>query len=186
MDHPRVVSRAEWRAARVRLLELEKSLTRARDALNRMRRELPAVRVAQRYEFTGPAGTATLLDLFGGRRQLIVQHVMFGPGWGRACAGCALQADALGHLAHLHARDTAFVAVSRAPYAELAAFRKRMGWTFPWYSSAGSTFNYDFGVSLDERLAGLGEGEGAVDHRLADNYGPGPRTFSDVACPVLA
>jgi predicted dithiol-disulfide oxidoreductase (DUF899 family) len=150
---PRVVDRAQWRTERVQLLELEKSLTRARDVLNRMRRELPAVRVAQPYEFTGPGGTSTLLDLFEGRRQLIVQHVMFGPGWRQACAGCAFQADSLGHLAHLHARDTTFAAVSRAPYPELAAFRKRMGWEFPWYSSAGSTFNYDFGVSLDERVA---------------------------------
>jgi predicted dithiol-disulfide oxidoreductase (DUF899 family) len=153
MDRPRVVDRAAWRTERLKLLDLEKSLTRARDVLNRMRRELPAVRVAQPYEFTGPAGPCTLLDLFAGRRQLVVQHIMFGPGWGRCCAGCAFQADSVGHLAHLHARDTTFAAVSRAPYPELAAFRQRMGWTFPWYSSAGSTFNYDFGVSLDERIA---------------------------------
>lgn len=153
MATPRIVDRAEWRAERVKLLELEKSLTRARDVLNRMRRELPAVRVAQSYEFTGPDGPRTLLDLFEGRRQLIVQHVMFGPGWGRACAGCAFQADSVGDLSHLHARDSTFAAVSRAPYDELARFRGRMGWTFPWYSSAGSTFNYDFGVSLDERIA---------------------------------
>lgn len=153
MGTPRVVDRETWLLARRALLELEKEETRWRDRINRARRALPATRVEQRYEFHGPEGTCSLADLFAGRRQLIVLHLMFGPGWGRSCSGCAFHADAIGNLAHLHARDTTLVAVSRAPYPELAAFAGRMGWTFPWYSSAGSTFNYDFGVSLDERVA---------------------------------
>jgi predicted dithiol-disulfide oxidoreductase (DUF899 family) len=153
MGTPQVVDPGTWLLARRALLELEKEETRWRDRINRARRALPAVRVEQPYEFQGPSGMRTLADLFEGRRQLIVLHLMFGPGWGRSCAGCAFHADSLGNLAHLHARDTTLVAVSRAPYAELVPFARRMGWTFPWYSSAGSTFNYDFGVSLDERIA---------------------------------
>ncbi len=153
MGTPEVVDRATWLAARTALLELEKEETRWRDRINRARRAMPAVRVDQPYEFRGPDGQRTLAELFEGRRQLIVLHLMFGPGWGRSCPGCAFHADAIGNLAHLHARDTTLVAVSRAPESELAAFARRMGWTFPWYSSAGSTFNYDFGVSLDERVA---------------------------------
>lgn len=153
MGTPKVVDRETWLLARRALLELEKEETRWRDRINRARRALPATRIERRYEFQGPEGTCSLADLFAGRRQLIVLHLMFGPGWGRSCSGCAFHADAIGNLAHLHARDTTLVAVSRAPYAELAAFAERMGWTFPWFSSAGSTFNYDFGVSLDERVA---------------------------------
>ncbi len=153
MGTPEVVDRDSWLQARRALLELEKAETRARDAVNRMRRQLPAVRVDQPYEFRGPDAVRTLGELFDGRRQLIVLHLMFAPGWGRSCSGCAFHADSIGNLAHLHARDTTLIAVSRAPYPELAGFAERMGWTFPWYSSAGSTFSYDFGVSLDERIA---------------------------------
>ncbi len=153
VDGPRVVSRNEWQNARMNLLAVEKELTRARDALNLARRTLPAVRVEADYRFTGPDGDASLLDLFDGRRQLIVVHMMFAPGWDAPCAGCAYQADSIGELAHLHARDTTLVAVSRAPQAKLAAFARRMGWTFPWFSSFGSSFNYDFHVSQDARIA---------------------------------
>ncbi|HUR75174.1 MAG TPA: DUF899 domain-containing protein [Sporichthya sp.] len=153
MELPAVVDRATWLQARRALLELEKEETRWRDRLSRARRALPTVRVEQPYEFDGPDGLRTLAELFDGRRQLIVLHLMFAPGWTRCCAGCAFHADAIGNLAHLHARDTTLAAVSRAPDPELAAFAARMGWTFPWYSAAGSTFNYDFGVSLDERVA---------------------------------
>jgi predicted dithiol-disulfide oxidoreductase (DUF899 family) len=153
MGTPKVVDGATWLAARRALLELEKEETRWRDRINRARRALPATRVEQAYEFQGPGGARSLAELFDGRRQLIVLHLMFGPGWRRPCCGCAFHADAIGDLAHLHARDTTLVAVSRAPYPELAAFAARMGWTFPWYSAGESTFNYDFGVSLDERIA---------------------------------
>ncbi|MGQ0846829.1 MAG: DUF899 domain-containing protein [Sporichthyaceae bacterium] len=141
---PRVVSPEQWLAARQELLEWEKDLTRARDVLNRMRRALPAKLVERFYAFTGPDGSASLADLFEGRSQLIVAHLMYAPEWDGACPGCSMMADSIGDLAHLHARDTSLVAVSRAPYPRLAAYRKRMGWTFPWFSCAGTTFNSDF------------------------------------------
>jgi predicted dithiol-disulfide oxidoreductase (DUF899 family) len=147
MSEPRVVPRAEWAAARARLLAVEEELTRARDALNLARRTLPAVRIEQDYRLVGPAGETTLPAVFEGRRQLVVVHLMYASGRAGLCPGCAFLADGIGELAHLHARDTTLVAVSAAPYAELAAFGRRMGWTFPWYSSAGGDFDADFGVS---------------------------------------
>jgi predicted dithiol-disulfide oxidoreductase (DUF899 family) len=141
---PRVVPTEQWLAARLELLEWEKDLTRARDVLNRMRRALPAKLVEAEYTFTGPDGPAGVADLFDGRTQLIVAHLMYAPDWSGACPGCSMMADSIGNLAHLHARDTSLVAVSRAPYPQLAAYRERMGWTFPWFSSAGTTFNRDF------------------------------------------
>lgn len=144
VEAPRVVSDEQWTAARLELLEWEKDLTRARDVLNRMRRALPAKRVEHAYRFTGRAGPADLVDLFEGRSQLIVAHLMYAPGWDGACPGCSMLADSIGDPAHLHARDTTLVAVSRAPYPMLAAYRERMGWAFPWYSCAGTTFNRDF------------------------------------------
>ena len=153
MNLPKIVSREEWREARVALLAEEKAHTRARDALSERRRQLPMVLVDKPYEFEGPAGRVGLADLFEGRGQLIVQHLMFAPGWEAPCSGCSYHADNVGQLAHLNARDTTFAAVSRAPLAELEAFRERIGWTFPWYSSFGSDFNYDFHVTLDESVA---------------------------------
>ena len=141
---PEVVSREEWRAARAGLLAEEKRLTRERDRVNAQRRRLPMVRIEEDYGFEGPDGQASLLDLFEGREQLVVHHFMFAPDWDAACASCSSAADVIGGLRQLHARRTTLVAVSRAPYPRLAAFRDRMGWTFPWYSSAGSTFNVDF------------------------------------------
>ena len=153
MDHPEVVSRDEWLAARKRLLAQEKSFTRQRDELNAARRRLPMVKIDQDYVFDGPAGPVRLLDLFEGRRQLIVYHFMFDPSWDEGCRSCSFVVDNIGHLSHLHARDTSLVLVSRAPLATLDAFKKRMGWTLPWYSSQGSRFNYDFHVSHDEAVA---------------------------------
>jgi len=155
MGLPQVVSREEWLAARTALLAREKELTRARDALNADRRRLPMVRVDKAYRFEGPAGTVSLLDLFEGRRQLIVRHFMFDPGWDDGCPSCTAGADEVsdGLLEHLHTRDTTFVVVSRAPSAKIEAYKARRGWTFPWYSSHGSDFNYDFGVSLDSSVA---------------------------------
>jgi predicted dithiol-disulfide oxidoreductase (DUF899 family) len=151
---PQVVSPAEWQVARDELLVKEKEATRARDALAAERRRLPMVRIDKEYVFEGPDGKATLLDLFEGRRQLIVYHFMFAPGvhgWPSAgCDGCSMFVDQIGHLAHLHARDTSFALVSRAPLANIEAYRRRMGWTVPWFSSAGSAFNADFGVTTDE------------------------------------
>lgn len=157
---PKVASRDEWLAARRELLAKEKELTRARDALNAERRRLPMVAITEEYAFEGPSGRATLLDLFEGRRQLIVYHFMFDPDdpppgksepWSEGCSGCSFMADNIPpHLEHLHARGTTLALVSRAPLAKIAPFRARMGWTVPWYSSFGSRFNYDFHVTLDE------------------------------------
>ncbi|MFL6072967.1 MAG: DUF899 domain-containing protein [Mycobacteriales bacterium] len=155
MSLPEIVSADEWLAARVALLAREKELTRQRDALNADRRRLPMVRIDKDYAFEGERGPARLADLFDGARQLIVQHVMFDPAWDEACSACTASLDevAPGLLDHLRSRQTAFAAVSRAPYPKLAGYRQRKGWTFPWYSSHGSDFNYDFHVSLDESVA---------------------------------
>jgi predicted dithiol-disulfide oxidoreductase (DUF899 family) len=147
MNLPPVVSPAEWQAARETLLAEEKEATRARDALAARRRRLPVVRIDKDYAFDGPDGEATLLDLFAGRTQLLLYHFMFGPNQDAGCDGCSMFVDQVGHLAHLHARDTSFALVSRAPFAKIAAYRKRMGWKIPWFSSFNSDFNVDFGVS---------------------------------------
>ena len=146
MNRPKIVSREEWLAARNALLGKEKDLTRARDALNAERRRLPMVRVEKEYVFEGPDGKATLPDLFEGRRQLVLYHFMFGPNQSEGCDGCSMVVDNMGHPAHLHPRDISRVLVSRAPLEKIAPFKKRMGWTIPWYSSNGSTFNPDFGL----------------------------------------
>jgi predicted dithiol-disulfide oxidoreductase (DUF899 family) len=146
MDLPPVVSPKEWQAAHESLLAEEKEATRARDALAARRRRLPRVLVDKDYVFEGPGGKAKLLDFFDGRRQLLLYHFMFGPNQDAGCDGCSMFTDQIGHLAHLHARDTSFALVSRAPIAKIEAYRKRMGWTIPWYSSFESDFNVDFGV----------------------------------------
>jgi predicted dithiol-disulfide oxidoreductase (DUF899 family) len=146
MNLPPVVSAAEWQAAHESLLAEEKEATRARDALAARRRRLPRVLVDKDYVFEGTGGTAKLLDFFDGRRQLLLYHFMFGPNQDAGCDGCSMFTDQIGHLAHLHARDTSFALVSRAPIAKIEAYRKRMGWTIPWYSSFESDFNVDFGV----------------------------------------
>jgi predicted dithiol-disulfide oxidoreductase (DUF899 family) len=152
MDLPEVVSVREWREARLDLLADEKALTRDRDRLSAKRRRLPMVEVEKPYEFSGPDGPESLLDLFKGRRQLIVVHFMFDPQWETGCASCSASADEVsdGLIAHLHARDTTLAHVSRAPLAKLESYRALKGWTFRWYSSFGTAFNYDFHVTLDE------------------------------------
>jgi predicted dithiol-disulfide oxidoreductase (DUF899 family) len=151
---PDIVSAAQWRKARAKLLVKEKKATRARDALAAERRRLPMALIDKCYEFQGPDGTKNLLDLFEGRHQLLLYHFMFAPGvrgWPKAgCAGCSMFADQVADLAHLHARDISFVMVSRAPLANLLAYEKRMGWTLPWFSSSGSDFNADFGLTTEE------------------------------------
>jgi predicted dithiol-disulfide oxidoreductase (DUF899 family) len=153
MNRPQVVSPDEWLAARRELLATEKEFTQARDALSSKRRELPMVAITKDYVFEGSAGQATLGDLFDGRRQLIVYHFMFDPSWDEGCNACSILVDNIGHLAHLHARDTSLVLVSRAPLSKLETHKARMGWTYPWYSSFGSDFNYDFHVTSDEAVA---------------------------------
>lgn len=148
---PKVVSRDEWLKARRAHLEAEKEFTRKRDELSRQRRELPWVRIEKNYVFDGPAGSRTLGDLFEGRRQLIVYHFMFDPTWDEGCRSCSFVADNVaGALVHLAARDTSFAAISRAPVAKIEPFKRRMGWNFPWLSSNGGDFNYDFHVTIDE------------------------------------
>jgi predicted dithiol-disulfide oxidoreductase (DUF899 family) len=151
---PRVVSRAEWQAAHDRLLAKEKAATHARDALAAERRRLPRLRIEKNYVFDGPHEQASLRDLFDGRRQLILYSFMFAPGvngWPDAgCPGCSLVVDNFGHPAHLHARDVSLALVSRAPIENIERYRKRMGWTLPWYSSANNDFNIDIGVTTDQ------------------------------------
>jgi predicted dithiol-disulfide oxidoreductase (DUF899 family) len=148
---PDVVSREEWRAARVALLEKEKELTRARDALAAERRRLPMVRVTEDYRFEGRDGTVSLRDLFQDKRQLVIGHFMFDPGWEDGCPSCSAGVDevAPGKFEHLAARDTRLVYVSLAPLEKLDRWQRIKGWDIPWYSSHGSEFNYDFGVTLD-------------------------------------
>ena len=154
MELPPVVSAAEWQKAHERQLVKEKAATHARDALAAERRRLPRILIDKGYEFDGPAGKASLLDLFDGRRQLIVYHFMFAPdveGWPEAgCPGCTMFVDNLGDLVQLRERDTSFALVSRAPLANIEAYKARKGWTAPWFSSAGSDFNRDLGFTTDE------------------------------------
>ncbi|QGN48336.1 DUF899 domain-containing protein [Micromonospora sp. WMMD558] len=149
MNLPPVVSSEEWQAARERLLVKEKEATRARDALAAERRRLPMTRIEKEYVFEGPAGKARLADVFEGRRQLVVYHFMFTPGSAHRCEGCSMFVDNLGHPAHLNARDTTLALVSRAPLAEITPFQERMGWTVPWYSSYGTDFNADLGLTSE-------------------------------------
>ena len=156
MTLPEVVSPDVWRKERIALLEEEKAFTRARDVLSRKRRELPMVKVDKDYRFTAPDGTDVgLIDLFDGRHQLIVSHFMFHPDWEDGCSSCTAGAEenAPGMRAHLEVRDTRQVYVSRAPIESIERYRAKKGWTFPWYSSNGSDFNYDFHVTLDARVA---------------------------------
>ena len=151
--YPPVVDADTWLHARLALLAEEKALTAARDALNARRRQLPMVEVTEDYRFQGIDAELGLLDLFEGRRQLIVYHFMFFEERGEGCPGCSSLVDNIGHQAHLQARDTRLVLVSRASQEQLQPFKRRMGWTLPWYSSLGSRFNYDYQVTLDEAVA---------------------------------
>jgi predicted dithiol-disulfide oxidoreductase (DUF899 family) len=155
MSLPEIADRADWLAARRALLAREKQLTSMQDALNADRRRLPMVRIEKEYAFAGPEGGVSLLDMFEGRRQLILQHFMFDPEWEQGCSSCTASVDEIsdGVIAHLHARETTFALVSRAPIGKLEDYRRRRGWTIPWYSSNGSDFNYDFHVTLDESVA---------------------------------
>jgi predicted dithiol-disulfide oxidoreductase (DUF899 family) len=159
LNYPSIVSRPEWLQARAKLLAEEKELTRARDRINQHRRELPMVRIDQPYTFAGPEGKKSLLELFAGRQQLIVYHFMWrwekGQPLEDPCRGCAGWVDeiARGQMNQLRTRNTEMVLVSRGPLEKLMAFKQRMGWKLPWYSSFGSPFNYDFHVSFDAKVA---------------------------------
>lgn len=159
---PEVVSPDAWLERRKALLADEKALTRQRDRLNEARRALPMVEITKDYAFDAPEGRKHLPDLFEGRHQLAIYHFMFEPGdpppgksgepWDEGCSGCSFMADNVGHLSHFHERDTTLAFISRAPLQKIAPFKDRMGWTFPWYSSFGSEFNYDFHVTTDESV----------------------------------
>jgi predicted dithiol-disulfide oxidoreductase (DUF899 family) len=152
--HPPIVSQAQWLGERKILLADEKALTKHYDRVNAERRRLPMVKIEKNYVFDGPNGKASLQELFEGRRQLIVYHFMFDPAWDTfRCPGCTGFVDALGDLSLLNKRDTTFVAISRAPLAMLEAYKAQKSWSIAWFSSLGSDFNYDFHVTLDERVA---------------------------------
>jgi predicted dithiol-disulfide oxidoreductase (DUF899 family) len=155
MSLPKVVSHEKWREARKKLLVKEKKLTKARDALNVQRRKLPMVKIEKDYVFEGPDGECRLIDMFDGYNQLLVQHFMFDPSWDEGCPSCSAGADEIsdGMIKHIHTRDTTFCAISRAPLEKLEKYKATRGWTFPWYSSFGSDFNYDFHVTIDPSVA---------------------------------
>jgi predicted dithiol-disulfide oxidoreductase (DUF899 family) len=178
-DHA-AVTESEWMAASRDLLAQEKAFTRERDKLSAKRRELPWVEVEKDYAFETPDGTKSLGDLFEGKSQLIVYHFMFAPGWDEGCSGCSFISDQIdGALLHLKAKDVKYVAVSRAPLAEFLPFKSRMDWKFDWVSSAGTTFNYDFGVSFKpEDLAAGPVQYNFTDQKLKSEEQPGLTVFT--------
>lgn len=158
VQHAKVVPPAEWLAARKALLAKEKEFTRLRDELSRERRELPWEKVDKDYVFEGPGGRRSLADLFGKHSQLVIYHFMLGPGWTEGCKSCSYLADHFdGSTIHLANRDVTLAVVSHAPFAEIAAFKGRMGWRFPWYSSFGSDFNFDYHVSFTQEEIAAGK-----------------------------
>jgi len=171
MQQHTIVSREEWITARKAHMAREKELTQAREALSEARRNLPWVKVDKDYVFEGPNGKVTLAELFQGRPQLVVQHVMFAPEWEAACKSCSFWVDGFERMVpHLAARDTTMVAISRAPLAKLEAFKKRMGWTFDWFSSGGNDFNYDYGVSFTPEQ--IEAGKAKYNFGTTPLYGP--------------
>jgi len=172
IHHP-VVSHDEWTQARRELLAKEKQFTTLRDELAATRRELPWERVEKAYEFEGPKGRVAFADLFGGKSQLIVYHFMFSPEAVQPCKSCSFWADGFNNIQpHLAARDVTLAAISRAPIEKLSDFAKRLGWTFPWYSSGKSDFNYDYGVSFSK--------EDAEHGNITYNYAPSRMKMRDL------
>ena len=164
-----IASHEEWREARVDLLAAEKEFTRQRDALTRRRMAMPWEQVDKSYRFEGPNGALSLADLFEGRSQLIVYHFMFAPDWDEGCKSCSFWADNFDGIAvHLNHRDVAFTAISRAPFAKIEAYKKRMGWSFPWVSSYGSDFNFDYHVSFTPEELAAGEAHYNFEVRPVD------------------
>jgi predicted dithiol-disulfide oxidoreductase (DUF899 family) len=180
-DH-KIGTREEWLAARLELLDAEKTMTKRGDELARQRQELPWVRIDKEYQFETDDGTASLTDLFGGRSQLLIYHFMFGPEYSAGCPSCSAIADGFdGSVVHLANHDVTLCAVSRAPYAQLRAYKQRMGWSFPWASSFGSDFNYDFqaAVTKEEWESGAVEYNfRPIDLRPAGEEGAGLDAFA--------
>jgi predicted dithiol-disulfide oxidoreductase (DUF899 family) len=167
-----IVSHEDWLKARLELLAAEKELTRQRDALTRRRMAMPWERVEKPYRFEGPNGARTLADLFDGRSQLVVYHFMLGPDWEAGCKSCSFWADNFEGIAiHLNHRDVTFTSVSRAPLAKIEAYKRRMGWSFPWVSSHGSDFNFDYHVSFTPEEIAAG--------KAYYNYAVRPNTTSE-------
>jgi predicted dithiol-disulfide oxidoreductase (DUF899 family) len=178
----KVVSREEWTAARLELLKAEKELTRRSDELARRRQELPWVRIDKDYRFETDEGSASLADLFRGRSQLLIYHFMFGPDYAAGCATCSTIADGFnGFVVHLANHDVTLMAVSRAPLAKLQAYKRRMGWTFPWASSFGSDFNFDFGVGFTEEQ----QRKGTIEYNY-ERGGHAMDATAEVPQPVAA
>jgi predicted dithiol-disulfide oxidoreductase (DUF899 family) len=153
VPHPQIVSRDQWLSERKKLLAHEKELTRQYDRVNAERRRLPMVKIEKNYLFESPGGEQSLKDLFEGRRQLVIYHFMFDPSWEKGCSGCTAYVNSIGDLSMLNECETTFVMVSRAPFIKLEAYKERQGWRFPWVSSLGSDFNYDFHVTNNEKIA---------------------------------
>jgi predicted dithiol-disulfide oxidoreductase (DUF899 family) len=180
MTEHKTGTREEWQAAREALLEREKELTRRNDELAREREELPWVPIEKEYRFETEDGAKTLSQLFAGRSQLLVYHFMFGPDYEAGCPVCSSSADTVnGAVAHLNARDVTMLYVSRAPLERLQAYRRRMGWTFPWVSSHGSDFNFDFGVSAPKEKVEpmLQAGAPPIVEQLAAECGTDPAGY---------
>jgi predicted dithiol-disulfide oxidoreductase (DUF899 family) len=171
MQPHKVVSKEEWIEARKAHMAHEKEFTKARDALSEERRRLPWLKVDKTYTFESPNGKVTLADLFKGKSQLVVQHVMFAPDWDEACKSCSFWADGFERMVpHLAARDTTMMAISLAPIAKLEAFKKRMGWTFDWVSSGNNDFNYDYAVSFTREQ--IDAGQAKYNYGTTRLYGP--------------
>jgi len=178
MEPHKVVSRQQWTEARKAFLAEEKEFTRARDRLSAERRALPWVKVDKAYVFDTPGGKKTLAELFDGRSQLIVYHFMLGPGWEEGCPSCSYLADHFdGANIHLAQRDVTFVAISRAPLAEIEAFKRRMGWHFPWASSFANDFNFDFHVSFAEDAVGKDGDYNYERQEIVSDEMPGASVF---------
>lgn len=188
MSLPQVTSRGEWLVARKELLAEEKAMTRARDALNTRRRQLPMVRIDKEYVFEGTDRKASLLDLFEGRRQLVIQHFMFDPSWEDGCPSCSFACDEIseGRLEHMHASDTSFAVVSRAPLATIENYKTRKGWTFPWYSSYGGDFNYDFHVTLDKSVTPISDNYRTEAERIEAGGAPADADEQSMEGPGLS
>jgi len=173
IPHPPIATREKWLAERMKLLAHEKELTKQLDRVNAERRRLPMVKLDKDYVFDGPSGKQNLKALFDGRRQLIVYHFMFDPTWDKGCPGCTSYVHALGDLSMLNDRHTTFAVISRAPLSKLEAYKAQKGWDIPWFSSFGSDFNYDFHVTLDEKVAPVEHnylGKAELERRTDEPY----------------